>query len=164
LQNTSERQHAINLLFASQCPNFDRMPTTPRSRCPISLALDLIGDRWTLIILRDLIMRGRTRYQDLLDAEEGIATNVLADRLRRLEDAKVITKRRDPDNGKQFIYAPTEKGLDLLPVLFDLMHWSSKHDKRTDQSIPFLKRLRSNESALRRDILKRFAADSTPTR
>jgi DNA-binding HxlR family transcriptional regulator len=133
------------------------MQSTPRSRCPISLALELIGDRWTLIILRDLMMRGRTRYQDLLAAEEGIATNVLADRLKRLEEAKVITKTRDPDNGKQFLYAPTAKALDLLPVLFDLMRWSAKHDKRTDQSISFLKRLRTNEAALRREILNRFA-------
>jgi DNA-binding HxlR family transcriptional regulator len=136
------------------------VPRTPRSRCPISLALELIGDRWTLIILRDMIMRGRTRYQELLAAEEGIATNVLADRLKRLEEAEVITKRRDPESGKQFIYAPTEKGLDLLPVLFDLMHWSAKYDKRTDRSISFLRRLLTNEPALRRDLLKRFAATS----
>ena len=104
----------------------------PRSHCPISLALEAIGDRWSLLILRDVIMRGKTRYQEFLSSEEGIATNILADRLARLEQQGLISKAADPADKRQFRYAPTQKSLDLLPVIFEMARWSAKYDPYTD--------------------------------
>src|SRR5215471_162751 len=96
----------------------------PRSHCPVSLALEAIGDRWSLLILRDLIMRGKSRYQEFLNSEEGISTNILADRLMQLEGHGLISKSDDPDDKRQFRYTPTQKELDLMPVIFEMARWS----------------------------------------
>jgi len=121
----------------------------PRSHCPVSLALEAIGDKWSLLILRDLIMRGKRRYQELLSSEEGISTNILADRLVRLESLGLIAKSDDPDDKRQFRYSPTKKGLDLLPVIFEMARWSSKYDPRIDAAHPFLKRMKTGKEQLR---------------
>jgi DNA-binding HxlR family transcriptional regulator len=112
-----------------------------RSHCPISFALDLFGDRWTLLILRDVMLKNKFRFQDLLDCEEKIATNVLADRLRKLEASGILSKTDDPDSGRQFRYAPTAKGLDLLPVLLEIIRWSGRYDPKTAAPREFLRRL-----------------------
>jgi DNA-binding HxlR family transcriptional regulator len=128
----------------------------PRSHCPVSLALEAIGDKWSLLILRDLIMRGKRRYQELLGSEEGISTNILADRLVRLERQGLISKSDDPDDKRQFRYSPTKKGLDLLPVIFEMARWSSKYDPRIDAAHPFLKRMKAGKEQLVRQIQSRF--------
>ncbi len=102
-----------------------------RSRCPINYALEIFGDRWTLLLLRDLILFGKERYRELLASEEGIATNILADRLKRLEISGIITRERDPEDGRQFIYRTTEEGLALTPVLLEIAAWASVHDDDT---------------------------------
>lgn len=94
-----------------------------RSDCPISFALEMFGDRWTLIVLRDLMLRSRNRYRELLESDEGIATNVLAERLKRLERRNLITKKRDPADARQFIYLPTELAVDLVPMLVEMIAW-----------------------------------------
>jgi DNA-binding HxlR family transcriptional regulator len=119
----------------------------PRSHCPVSLALEAIGDRWSLLILRDLIMRGKRHYQDFLNSEEGIATNILADRLARLERQGLISKFDDPEDKRQFRYSPTQKGLDLLPVIFEMARWSKKYNPHIDPASPFLKRLEDDKGA-----------------
>jgi DNA-binding HxlR family transcriptional regulator len=86
-----------------------------RSDCPISLALEAFGDRWSLLILRDLLLRSRKHYQEFLNAEENISTNVLADRLIQLEELGIISKSDDPENKKQYIYAPTRRVSILYP-------------------------------------------------
>ena len=102
-----------------------------RSRCPINYALEIFGDRWTLLLLRDLILLGNEHYRELLASEEGIATNILADRLKRLEISGIITRERDPEDGRQFIYRTTEEGLALTPVLLEIAAWASVHDDDT---------------------------------
>ena len=102
-----------------------------RSRCPINYALEIFGDRWTLLLLRDLILFGKERYRELLASEEGIATNILADRLKRPETSGIVTRQRDPEDGRQFIYRATEKGLGLTPVLLEIGAWAATHDQRT---------------------------------
>jgi DNA-binding HxlR family transcriptional regulator len=102
------------------------MRATRRSHCPISLSLEVIGDRWSLLILRDLIVFGKQRYGELLQSAEGISTNILADRLVRLEEAGLIS--RSADEGQQVNYAPTKKGSDLRPVLHELARWGLKYD------------------------------------
>lgn len=99
-----------------------------RSHCPIAFALEIFGDRWTLLVLRDLLFKGKKRYKEFLASEEEIATNVLAERLRRLEREGLVTRLRPPGGGRQFVYRPTAKALDLLPVLLEISVWSAKYD------------------------------------
>ena len=102
-----------------------------RSDCPISFALDIFGDKWTLIVVRDLIFRGGVYYGDFLKSEEKIATNILADRLELLECASIIKKARDTRNKIRFRYSLTKKGTDLLPMLIEMSLWSAKYDPKT---------------------------------
>lgn len=98
-----------------------------RSDCPVSLALDVFGDKWSLLIVRDLLFRGKVHYGDFLNAGEDIATNILADRLRLMEQSGILTKTKDPKAGNKVIYSLTPKGVDLLPILVEMILWSVKH-------------------------------------
>jgi len=119
-----------------------------RSNCPIAYALDLVGDKWTLIVLRDLIMARKQHFRDLLAGTEGIATNILASRLKLLEAAGLVTRRIDPAQARRVIYEPTEKALDLLPVLIELVRWSTKHDPKSAAPPHFLRRLARDREGL----------------
>jgi DNA-binding HxlR family transcriptional regulator len=90
--------------------------------------LEIFGDRWSLLILRDMVLRGKQRYGELLDSAEAISTNILADRLLRLEEAGLIS--RSVDEQRQVLYAPTKKGRDLQPVLREIIRWGLKYDPR----------------------------------
>src|SRR5882757_1640495 len=92
-----------------------------RSDCPISTALDIFGDKWSLLIIRDMVFKGRNTYGDLLDAEEKIATNILADRLALLECGELISKHKHPDSKAKVLYKLTLKGIDLVPVLLEII-------------------------------------------
>lgn len=115
-----------------------------RSHCPISFALDLIGDKWSLLVLRDIIFKGKNKYMDFLNAGESISTNILANRLVQLEEQGFIEKKDDPNNGKQFLYEPTVKALDLIPVMLELIRWSGKYDPKTAAPKEFLDELKRN--------------------
>jgi DNA-binding HxlR family transcriptional regulator len=132
------------------------MERNPRSHCPISLALEAIGDRWSLLILRDLIMREKTHYQEFLSSEEGISTNILADRLVRLERQGLITKSNDPGDKRQFRYSPTPKALDLLPIIYEMGRWSAKYDPRTDAANPLFQRMKAGKEGFMRELAARF--------
>jgi DNA-binding HxlR family transcriptional regulator len=127
-----------------------------RSHCPISFALDLIGDKWSLLVMRDLIFKGKSRYQEFLNSGEGISTNILADRLVQLERDGFIVKKDDPANGKQFLYTPTEKGLDLVPTMLELVRWSGKYDPKTAAPEEFLTELETNQKKLTEKVKKPF--------
>lgn len=99
-----------------------------RSGCPVSISLEIIGDRWSLLILRDLMVRGYRTYKEFLGSGEGIATNILAGRLRRLEAAAILTAGPDPADARKIHYRLTEKGIDLAPVVLDLLLWASRHE------------------------------------
>lgn len=105
-----------------------KSPCAPRSHCPISYALDFVGDKWTLVVLRDLILAGKRHFQEFLQSDERIASNILASRLKRLEADGMVTREADPEHGRRVVYAPTAKALDLLPVLLELVRWGVKHD------------------------------------
>jgi DNA-binding HxlR family transcriptional regulator len=100
----------------------------PRSACPISIALESLGDSWTLLIVRDLMFKGLRTFNEFQNAGEGIASNILADRLSRLELAGLLTKRRDGEDARRIVYRLTVKGIDLAPVLIELVLWSAKHE------------------------------------
>jgi len=97
-----------------------------RSKCPLSCTLDIIGDKWTLLIIRDLL-RGKSRYNDFLESEEGITTNILANRLHRLEQAGLITKKPYQDNPVRYDYELTATGEGLKPVIFRIIDWADKY-------------------------------------
>lgn len=99
-----------------------------RSTCPINASLELLGDRWSLLIVRDLVFAGLRTYKEFLSGEEGIATNILADRLASLQAAGLITSERDPEDGRKLVYRLTAKGFDLAPVLLELGRWAVKHE------------------------------------
>ncbi|HTM43184.1 MAG TPA: helix-turn-helix domain-containing protein [Terriglobales bacterium] len=98
-----------------------------RSGCPVSISLDIFGDRWSLLIIRDLMVRGFRTFREFERGGEGIASNILADRLQRLETAGIIRPESDKDDRRRVNYRLTEKGIDLAPVLLDLLIWGSRH-------------------------------------
>lgn len=98
--------------------------------CPVAFGLDTFGDRWTLLIIREMMIHGQTSYSAFEKIGEGISTNILADRLKHLETEGMIKKARDPKSGRSFIYSLTPKGIDLAPVLIEIIRWSGKHDTR----------------------------------
>lgn len=100
-----------------------------RSSCPVSIALEAIGDVWSLLIIRDLMFKQRKTYKAFLEAEEGIASNILADRLQRLEGLGIIAKAPDPLDARRQIYRLTEVGIDLAPTLLEMILWSARHFK-----------------------------------
>lgn len=110
-----------------------------RSHCPISYALDFVGDKWTLLVLRDLILARKRYFQEFLDSPEKIATNILASRLKQLEAADFVTREADPQHARRVVYAPTGKALDLLPAMLELVRWGAKYDAKCDAPAQVLK-------------------------
>ncbi len=100
-----------------------------RSGCPIAISLDLFGDRWSLLIVRDILFAGPRGYRDFAASGEGIATNILADRLARLEAAGIIRRARDRDDGRKWIYDLTDKGIALTPVVAEMILWAAHHEE-----------------------------------
>lgn len=98
-----------------------------RSDCPLSCSLDVFGDKWSLLIIRDLMFGNKCTYNDFLKSEEGIATNILASRLKGLEENGVIEKSAHPDSKAKILYRLTQKGIDLLPILMEVYIWSEKY-------------------------------------
>ena len=99
-----------------------------RSGCPVSVALEVLGDRWSLLIIRDLMVRGFRTFKEFQEAGEGIATNVLAERLRRLGARGILKAEPDSTDGRRVNYRLTEKGIDLAPALFELLLWGARHE------------------------------------
>lgn len=135
------------------------MPNPGKSRgtgCPIAFALDTFGDRWTLLVMRDLLLMGRKTYGEFLDSKEKIATNILADRLKFLEHAGIIRKKRDPENRRRNIYSPTKKGCDLIPVILELARWSAKYDPDTLIAKKIVKRIEKDRDGFVAEIRGRF--------
>ncbi len=103
------------------------MKTKFRCSCPITSTVDIIGDKWTLIIVKQMLTEGRKTFKDFIESEEAIASNILSSRLKMLEEFKIITKEKLPDNKKTNIYTLTNKGVDLMPIIAELSIWSDKH-------------------------------------
>lgn len=123
------------------------MPPTNKkhdTKCPVAFALDTFGDRWSLVIIRDMLMKGYQTYSEFLGSGEKIATNVLADRLQGFESSGIVTKSRDPDNHRRYLYKLTEKGADLAPVLLEMVRWSGKHDPNTVAMEVMMKRIEND--------------------
>ena len=98
-----------------------------RSDCPISCSLDIWGDKWSLLIVRDLMFAKQCTYGDFLKSDEKIATNILASRLQTLEENGIITKSNHPDSKAKVLYKLTTKGIDLLPIMVEIGFWADKY-------------------------------------
>lgn len=117
-----------------------------RSHCAVNYGVEIFGDRWSLLIIRDIVFVGKKTYGQFLKSEEGIATNVLASRLAFLEEQGVLSKAPSPDDGRKDFYSLTEKGLDLIPIVLNIVLWSGKYDSQSyvRHSQEFFARLSQN--------------------
>jgi DNA-binding HxlR family transcriptional regulator len=123
-----------------------------RSDCPISFALDIFGDRWSLLVMRDLLFQEKEQFGEFLGSEERIATNILADRLQRLERAGLLAKVPGPSGRERTAYVPTEKGKDLIPLLFEMLLWSAKHDPDTGAPEELVAELTRDKAKVAREV------------
>lgn len=128
----------------------------------MSISLEIFGDRWSLLIIRDLMVRGFRTFKEFLQSGEGIATNVLADRLSRLEATGIIVAKADHADGRRVNYRLTEKGIDLAPVLLELLIWGARHED-TGAPCAFIAKMEKNREHVLREVRRRWEErDSTP--
>ena len=106
-----------------------------RSGCPLNASVEMLGDRWSLLIIRDMMLLGRRTFKEFLGSYEGIATNILTDRLRKLEAYGIIAVVRDPSDGRKLIYQLTPKGIDLAPVLTEMVLWAARHEPTENRAL-----------------------------
>lgn len=124
------------------------------SGCPVAYGLDTFGDRWSFLILRDMMLKDHQTYSDFLNMDEGIATNILADRLKHLEANGILTKSRDPENRRSYIYSLTPKGHDLAPILIEIIIWSGAHDQRPEALRTVPDQIRKNRKKFEANLRK----------
>jgi DNA-binding HxlR family transcriptional regulator len=135
------------------------MSSLRRSGCPINLSLELLGDRWTLMIIRDMAFAGHRHFREFLQSGEGISSRTLAERLQRLQDEGVLTRRDDPRHKLKAIYSLTEAGLDLLPLLVELGVWGSRHRPADPELAAAAERLAAGGPEAMADLKRRLAAE-----
>ncbi|HLV88646.1 MAG TPA: helix-turn-helix domain-containing protein [Candidatus Sulfotelmatobacter sp.] len=128
----------------------------------MSTSLEVIGDRWSLLVVRDLMVRGYRRFKHFQHSGERIATNILADRLRQLEAAGIITTEPEETDARVINYRLTEKGIDLAPVLLELLIWGARHEK-SGASCALLTEMERNRQQILKEARRRWVdRDSTP--
>lgn len=139
-----------------------RSPKKRRSGCPVSIALERFGDRWSLLIIRDLMVRGFRTFREFEESGEGIATNVLADRLGKLERSGILSVEAEETDGRKRNYRLTEKGIDLAPVMLELLVWSSRHEQ-TGLPCAFVAEMGKNREQVLEEVRRRWRErDTTP--
>jgi len=139
--------------MAGKKPSPDR-----RSGCPLNASVEMLGDRWSLLIIRDMMVRGHRTFKEFLSSDEHIATNILADRLRRLEDYDIITTQRDPSDGRRLFYLLTAKGMDLAPILTEMVLWAATHEDTGNQALVRL--IKKDKSEFLAEIRKRSSRNT----
>ncbi|MEM6813785.1 MAG: helix-turn-helix domain-containing protein [Bacteroidota bacterium] len=112
-----------------------------KSFCPITQALEVFGDRWTLIVVRDIMFVGKRYFRELLDSNEKIASNILADRLSKLEEFGILFKTNDENHKQKLLYTLTPKGIDLMPTMLTITEWSFKYRKVTEDESDYVRYL-----------------------
>jgi len=134
----------------------------PRSACPVNVSLEIFGDRWSLLIVRDLMVRGYRTFREFQGSGEGIATNILADRLRRLGEAGILTAEPAKDDRRSTHYRLTEKGIALAPVLLELLIWAAHHEE-TGAPCAVIEQMEQNRAAVLAETYRRWKErDPTP--
>ncbi len=133
-----------------------------RSGCPVSISLEKFGDRWSLLIIRDLMVRGFRTFKEFQESGEGIATNILADRLKKLEAAGIISSEVEETDGRRMNYRLTEKGIDLAPVMLELLIWGARHEQ-TGAHCALMAKMEESRDAILAEMRRRWQErDSTP--
>ncbi len=133
-----------------------------RSGCPVSVSLDLLGDRWSLLIVRDMMVRGYRTFREFQRAGEGIASNILTDRLQRLEEGGILTREPAAEDGRSTHYRLTAKGIALAPVLLEMLIWGAHHEK-TDAPCAAIEAMEQNRAAVITEAYRRWEQrDPTP--
>lgn len=129
---------------------------TLRSHCPINFAVEVVGDKWTLLIVRDIVFWGKFTFGEFFASQEGIASNILTSRLEHLLSEGVIAKTKDPEDRRKDFYTLTEKGLDLIPLLLEMISWSEKYDPQSDARAQkaIVSRIRKDREGLVNEIKK----------
>ncbi len=134
----------------------------PRSGCPVAMSLELVGDRWSLLIVRDMMVRGYRTFREFQHAGEGIATNILADRLEKLEAGGILQREPAADDGRSMHYRLTKKGIALAPVLLEMLIWGAHHEK-TNAPCAAIEEMERNRGAVLAETYRRWEQrDPTP--
>jgi DNA-binding HxlR family transcriptional regulator len=126
-----------------------------RSGCPLNASIEMLGDRWSLLIIRDMMLRGSRTFKEFLESYERIATNILADRLRKLIAYGIITTEPDPTDGRKQIYRLTEKGIALAPVMTEMVLWAADHEETGNQAL--IQLLREDKEKFLKGVRQRWA-------
>ena len=132
-----------------------------RSGCPLNASVEMLGDRWSLLIIRDMMLRGFRSYKEFLESYEGIATNILADRLRRLEAYGVIAPERDPSDGRKVIYRLTAKGIGLAPVMSEMVLWAAAHEDTSNEAL--VREIQKDKEGFIAAVRERWAKENPPS-
>ncbi|MFY9648285.1 MAG: helix-turn-helix domain-containing protein [Terriglobales bacterium] len=127
-----------------------------RSGCPLNASVEMLGDRWSLLIIRDMMLRGFRTYKEFMECYEGIATNILANRLCRLMAYGIIAAKPDPADGRKLIYTLTTKGIDLAPVLTEMVLWAAAHEKTGNPAL--VEQMRADKVKFLAGVRERWAA------
>jgi DNA-binding HxlR family transcriptional regulator len=127
-----------------------------RSGCPLNASIEMLGDRWSLLIIRDMMVRRFRTFKEFLASDEGIATNILADRLRKLEAHGIITSKPDSSDGRKLLYLLTPKGIDLAPVLTEMVLWAARHEETENQVL--VHTLQTDRQRFLEQVRERWAA------
>jgi DNA-binding HxlR family transcriptional regulator len=122
----------------------------------LNASIEMLGDRWSLLIIRDMMVRGSRTFKEFLGSDEGIATNMLADRLRRLEAHGIIASEPDPSDGRKLIYSLTAKGIDLAPVLTEMVLWAARHEETGNQAL--VRTLQTDRQRFLEQVRERWVA------
>jgi DNA-binding HxlR family transcriptional regulator len=131
------------------------VPRKRRSGCPVSISLELLGDRWSLLVIRDLMVRGLRTFKEFHESEEGIASNILTDRLRRLEEVGIIEAEPVEADARKIHYRLTAKGIDLAPLLLDLLVWGARHE-RTSAPPDLVERMGRDRETFLAEVRRRW--------
>ena len=130
-----------------------------RCNCPITSALDILGDKWMLVIVKQMLMEGKENFKDFTESEEAIATNILSAKLKLLEEVGIITKNKLPNNKKTNLYLLTEKGLALTPIIVELANWSDNYLRDFNPSIvdgEEMESLRNDKAAFANTLVRKY--------
>ncbi len=125
-----------------------------QSGCGVAYGLDVFGDKWSLVVVRDMIFLGKRHFNELLASREKMASNILANRLKRLEEECVITKTQDTDHESKFIYELTPKGKELIPLILEIMVWGSKHAPNSDVPAELVRWVKKDRDGVAKAILE----------
>jgi DNA-binding HxlR family transcriptional regulator len=126
-----------------------------RSECPLNASVEMLGDRWSLLIIRDMMLRGFRTYKEFLQCYEGIATNILGDCLHKLVSYGILTSEPDPSDGRKLIYSLTAKGIDLAPVLTEMVLWASAHEDTGNQAL--VRQMKADKQKFLAGVRQRWA-------